>query len=149
MAVQAGAASTPPWALALIFFGWSKPIQTPVTRSGVKPMNQTSNPSLVVPVLPPAGKLIREPTEPTAVPWRTTSRSASVMSQACAVSMTDTERTCGCQTILPLRSSTRRMALGMVRVPEVGEGGVGRDHLERDHVRRADVDGWIRAGSAS
>ena len=32
--------------------------------------------------LPPAGKLIRAPTDPTAVPWRTTSRSASVISHA-------------------------------------------------------------------
>ena len=84
-------------------------------------MYQTSKPSLVVPVLPPAGKLIRAPTEPTAVPCRTTSRSASVMSHACAVSMTETERTCGCQTILPLRSSTRRMAFGSVRVPRLAK----------------------------
>jgi hypothetical protein len=72
---------------------------------------------LVVPVLPPAGKLIREPTEPTAVPWRTTSRSTSVINQACAVSITGTDRTCGCHTIFPVRSSTRRIPFGMVRVP--------------------------------
>ena len=32
---HAGAARSPPWALALIFFGLSKPIQTPATRSAV------------------------------------------------------------------------------------------------------------------
>ena len=33
--------------------GWSKPIQTVVASVGVKPENQTSTASLVVPVLPP------------------------------------------------------------------------------------------------
>ena len=43
------------------------------------------------------------------------------MSQACGVSITGTERTAGCQTILPVRSSTRRMAFGSVRMPRLAK----------------------------
>src|SRR5215217_7930553 len=71
--VHAGAASTPPCALFLIFRGLSIPIHTPATRSEVYPMYQTSVPSFVVPVLPPAGIVNWLPTEPAAVPRCTTS----------------------------------------------------------------------------
>ena len=76
----------------------------------------------------------------TAVPWRTTSRSTSVMSQAWAVSITETERTCGCHTILPLRSSTRRIAFGMVRVPRLAKVVYAEIISSGIDVGRADVD---------
>src|SRR5258708_1647088 len=78
--VYAGAASRPPCALRTISCGLSNPIQTPATMSGVKPMNQTLVPSLVVPVLPPDGS-VKPPlqTDADAVPLVTTPWSARVM----------------------------------------------------------------------
>ena len=52
---QAGAASRPPCAFALILVGWSNPTHTAVTISGVKPTNHASENASVVPVLPAAG----------------------------------------------------------------------------------------------
>ena len=36
--------------------GWSKPTNTPTTRSGENPMNQVSNDSFEVPVFPASGR---------------------------------------------------------------------------------------------
>ncbi len=55
MSVHTGAARRLPDAPGMMGRGRSKPSQTPAARSGVIPMNQTSRPSLVVPVFPAAG----------------------------------------------------------------------------------------------
>ena len=54
--VQMGAAAWPPVSCAPSERSESKPTQTPARRSGVKPMNQASWVSLVVPVLPATGR---------------------------------------------------------------------------------------------
>ena len=51
-----GAETLPPVSPCPMGDGLSKPIYTPTTRSGVKPMNQPSFSSLVVPVLPAMGR---------------------------------------------------------------------------------------------
>ena len=50
-----GAAVEPPVSFGPRVRGWSKPMKTPATRSGEKPMNQLSKLSLEVPVLPASG----------------------------------------------------------------------------------------------
>src|SRR5688572_19832978 len=50
-----GAAVTPPCSRGPRVRGLSKPTHTATTRSGVRPMNQVSSTSLVVPVLPAIG----------------------------------------------------------------------------------------------
>src|SRR5688500_213240 len=120
--VYAGAARRPPCASDMIFFGLSKPTQTPATRFAVKPTNQTSAPSFVVPVLPAEGT--RKPafhTRPTAEPRSTTSFSMSTMTQASAVDSTGTVSAFVCQRTFPSESSTRRIALGFVRVPRLAK----------------------------
>ena len=120
--VYAGAANRPPCASDMIFFGLSNPIHTPATRLAVKPTYQTSAPSFVVPVLPADGT--RNPafqTRPTAVPRSTTSFSMSTMIQASDDDRTGTESGLVCHRIFPSESSTRRIALGLVRVPRLAK----------------------------
>ena len=52
-----GTATSAAKPLGRIVRGWSKPTQTPATSFGVKPTNQASLKSLVVPVLPAAGSV--------------------------------------------------------------------------------------------
>ena len=59
--------------------GWSKPTQTPTTSDEVKPTNQASLNSLVVPVLPPDGKLTPQLRAAAAVPRSRTSSSIETL----------------------------------------------------------------------
>ena len=78
--VQMGAAPLPPviWALVRLSMSWrrswrlSKPTQTLVTKLGVKPVNQASVLSLVVPVLPAVGAVNPSARTRRPVPWLTT-----------------------------------------------------------------------------
>src|SRR5579883_2747126 len=53
--MNTGRATVAPCSVGPRVRGWSKPTKTPQTRSGVKPMNQVSLASSVVPVLPASG----------------------------------------------------------------------------------------------
>ena len=53
--LKAGAATAAPVSRLPRLFGWSKPTNTPHTRSGENPTNHTSLASFDVPVLPASG----------------------------------------------------------------------------------------------
>ena len=82
-------------------------------------MNQTSVPSFVVPVLPPAGTWNWLPTEPAAVPRCTTSFIMLTMSHASSGDMTGVRVGVGSQRTSPFAFSTRTMPVGAARVPSV------------------------------
>ena len=86
------------------------------------------------------------PTEPTAVPWRTTSFSSVDHEPGVRADSTgDGAHGAGCQRIFPLRFSTRRIAFGTVRMPSfakvvyaaiISSGiDVGRSDVDRRHRR--------------
>ena len=116
-AVHAGAASRPPCASAMIFFGLSKPIHTPASRSAVYPMNQTLVPSLVVPVLPPAGRRNPELQMLAAVPRRSTSFIMSTMIHASSGERTVLREGVCCHSTSCRAFSTRRIALVFGFIP--------------------------------
>src|SRR3569832_1670576 len=80
-------------------------------------MNQTSAPSFVVPVLPPAGTLNTEPTEPAAVPRCTTSFMMLTMIHASSGDITCAFTGRGSQRTAPFAFSTRTIAVGVDRTP--------------------------------
>ena len=82
-------------------------------------MNQTSVPSFVVPVFPPAGYLNCDPTLPAAVPRWTTSFIALTMSHASSCDITGTDTGSGVHSVLPALSSTFVIAMGCERLPRV------------------------------
>src|SRR5258708_9137763 len=82
-------------------------------------MNQTSVPSLVVPVFPPAGFANSAPTDAAAVPRRMTSFIALTMSHDSSGDMTGTRVTSGSHSTSPFALSTRVIAWGMARDPSV------------------------------
>src|SRR5439155_333471 len=81
-----GAAACPPVSCLPSERSESKPTHTPARRSGVKPMNQASCVSLVVPVLPATGRPSSAALRP--VPCCTTVCSMLVMTYAVAGLMT-------------------------------------------------------------
>ncbi len=126
-----GAARPPPVACRLprprekIGTGASIPNQTVARRFGVKPVNHTSVPSFVVPVLPAAGTWYgRAPRTRIAlypVPRITTSSSIETMIRATRLSRTWVCSGCGSQSTTPSESSTRRMGNGRTLVPRLGK----------------------------
>jgi hypothetical protein len=85
-------------------------------------MYQTSVPSFVVPVFPAAGTRKPDPhTALYAVPRRTTSRIMSIMSHASSRDSTSVRVGVGSHNTSPRAFSTRRMAFGCARTPNVAK----------------------------
>src|SRR6478735_6638451 len=102
----------------MIVAGWSNPTQTPQVIELVKPTNQASLKSFVVPVLPAAGSLKPNERELAAVPLVRTSSINSVVIRV----------------VDPLDD------VALLANPGIGENREGRREIFQVRLERADVD---------
>ncbi len=119
IAPKIGAARPPPPAPGVIVRGRSKPSQTPATRFGAIPTNQTSVLSSVVPVLPASWTLsgtLRRTALP--VPRSTASRIIWSATYATAESIAGSRSCVPCpQSVRPIASCTRSTRRGSAARP--------------------------------
>ncbi len=101
---------------------WSSPTQTPASRFGVKPTNQASRPSLVVPVFAAVGRVQPQAGSERAVPCATTVCSSEVTRYAIAGSSTGSRRAGSSSKTAPSASTTAATRRGGVRNPPSAKG---------------------------
>ena len=130
--------------------GWlsSKPTQTTVSSSGVKPTNQASRRSLVVPLLPAASSVNPSARAPAPVPSLITLRIMFVTRNVVSGRATGLPGA----SLRPQRSRSRprcgRCALQRPDGAAVGEQRVGLRHLERRQLEDAERDRRKRPAAA-